>query len=285
KYAQELQSLVGRDSGFRGGLSSIFLSGELGSVQHYSVLLAGHKLNSDKVFQFLCHQVNIRTLIYMFAEERTQLFDSMIPIWAHDIYNLPADAKAEDLKRVYEKIKPDDSLMKDLKERMLDWNYELPSQKRKIRATLGLISTNMNDMCKQAVRIEDVMRTRKSRGNPEPFHIDHVLPQSKAKGNRIFHSIGNLTLLEPPANLAALDTHPSKKRDFYKQCSLVLTKTLCGYDLSIPAQTRKVKQLGKEIGSEKPNWDLDNWDDASVESRGTFIYEYFCQIAADCWKI
>lgn len=284
RYASDLKELVARSESFRGGLSSIYLSGELGSVQHYSVLLAGHKLKSDQTFQFLCHQVNIRTLVYMFAEERTQLFDSMIPGWANAVFNLPSEASIEELKKVFEGIKPSDSLLKDLKERMLDWNYLIPSQRKKIRATLGLLSYHLNESCGQRVRIEDVMRTRKSKGNPEPFVMDHVLPQAKSNKLSIFQTIGNLTLLEPVPNLSALDDDPTLKKDFYSQCGLFLTRSLNGFDVNVQTQTKVLTNLGKSLGQETPKWDLKNWNDSAVVSRGEFMYEYFCKIVESCWK-
>lgn len=284
EYAKTLKSLVARDVNYRGGLSSIYLAGELGSVQHYSVLLAGSKLSRDNVFQFLCHQVNLRTLIYMFAEERTQHFDNMVPKWAFKVHSLKSDATIEELKSVYEEFKPSDALMKDLKERMLDWNYNIASQKKKIRSVLGLLSQSLNEDCKQRIPIEDIMRTRKSKGHPEPYHIDHIFPKAKSSTEPLFQSIGNLTLLEPPANSSALDAEPINKSDYYKQCALILTRTLCGFDMNVQAQSKVVHDIGKTFGLDSANWNLGNWNEESIRNRGEFIFNYFSKLADTCWK-
>lgn len=283
-YAKTLKALVAREQNYRGGLSSIYLSGELGSVQHYSVLLAGQHLSKDDSFHFLCEQVNIRTLAYMFGEERTQSFDGMIPKWAHKVHQLKSDASIDELKNIYKEFKPSESLMRDLKDRMAEWNYLVASQKRKIRSMLGLLSTELNEACKQRVTIEGVMRTRKLKNHSEPFHIDHIHPQSKSKSESVYQTIGNLTLLEPPANLAALDTAPSNKKKYYQECNLVLTKTLNGFDLSIPNQAKVLQELLGDKDTKQTPWDLDNWGPESIGERVNFLYSYFVKISERYWK-
>lgn len=284
EYGLELRALVSRDSAHRGDLSEIYLAGEMGSVQHYSVLLAGMKLRKDASFTFLARQVNLRTLLYMLAEERTQLFDSMVPKWAHAIYELDENATIEDLKECYRNCaQPNDSVFADLKDRMSEWNYEVTSQRKKIRSVLGLLSKELNDLCRQDIPIEDVMRTRKARQKAMPYQIDHVLAKSTTK-EEIFHTIGNLVLLSPPDNLDASNASPKDKAPYYQNSALVLTRTLNGIQMDNKNQKSKVKSLLKELRIEGIPWNLETWKSTDVDNRADFYFRYLCHIIRSTYE-
>lgn len=279
KYAHDLKSLVLRDPGFRFPLSDIYLAGELGSVQHFSVLLAGTHLTNKETFQLLCRQVNFRTLLYMLAGEKTQLFDAMIPDWAAAVRALPENAsKAELIAQYNVNAKPDEKLFSSLKENMLEWDYT-SSSKKKIRSVLALLSVELNSLCNQAVRIEDAMRARRIAGESHAWEIEHVFPQSKDKDKAsLVQSIGNLVLLSSSDNNNLSADDPDKKVDHYKHSSLMLTKTLSGVAMPNTNQQSKIEDLLTSLEVESSNWDLSKWGDSSINARADFYHRYLVHI-------
>jgi len=277
KYSEALKYLVTRSSKFQFPLNELYLSGEMGSVQHYSVMLAGIHLNSGETFQALARQVNARTLLYMLAQERTQLFDALIPEWAHAVKELKPDSTKQDLAKVYlMHAQPDESVFDDLRERMFDWDYTNASQKKKIRAVLAYLSVHLNKECRVDVRIEDAMRSRKVAGESHPWEIEHVMPQSMDK-SRIYQTIGNLVLLSSSDNNDASGDAPHLKKEHYKACSLLLTRTLNDEPLANSKHNNKVEELFNSINISR-DWSLDSWDEESVESRTNLYFEYLKQV-------
>jgi hypothetical protein len=277
KYAHNLKSLVTRDGSFRFPLSEIYLSGELGSVQHYSVMLAGTHLTNKDTFQLLCRQVNFRTLLYMLAGEKTQAFDAMIPDWAAAVGALPENATKSDLVSKYKlHAKPEEKLFSSLKENMLEWDYTT-SSKKKIRSVLALLSVEMNALCSQAIRIEDAMRARKIAGESHAWEIEHVYPQSKDKSPMI-QSIGNLVLLSSSDNNNLSASEPAKKIEHYKHSSLILTKTLSGTTMPNSTQQSKVEELLHTLEIANDSWNLASWGENSIDSRADFYYRYLAHV-------
>jgi hypothetical protein len=274
EYAENLKFLVTRSTKFKFPLSDLYLAGELGSVQHYSVMLAGAHLTNADTYQLLARQVNLRTLLYMLAQERTQLFDAMIPDWAQQVRGMNPSASKQELKEIYiDTALPGESLFEDLKDRMLEWDYTNASQKKKIRAVLALLSVHLNSECKSDVRIEDAMRARRVTGESHPWEIEHVLPQAKDKTGA-FQTIGNLVLLSSVDNNDASANAPQLKKDHYDSCSLFLTRTLSNKQIANSLQASKVSDLLTALKVE-PAWDLENWDEESVALRTDFYIKYF----------
>ena len=272
-YAENLRAIVTRSSKFKFPLSDLYLAGELGSVQHYSVMLAGSHLTNADTYQTLAKQVNYRTLLYMLAQERTQLFDAMIPNWAHAVRGVNPSANKQELKDIYNEFAlPTDALFEDLRDRMTEWDYTNASQKKKIRSVLALLSVHLNCECKSDVRIEDAMRARKVAGESHPWEIEHVLPQSKDKLGT-FQTIGNLVLLSSVDNNDASANAPQLKKNHYDSCSLFLTRTLTNKPVSNTLQAEKISNLMKSLKLES-TWDLDNWDAESVKARTEFYFKY-----------
>jgi hypothetical protein len=272
-YAENLKSLVTRSAKYKFPLSDLYLAGELGSVQHYSIMLAGAHLTNQDTYQTLAKQVNMRTLLYMLAQERTQLFDQMIPDWAHAVRSVNPSASKQELKDIYKEFaEPSENLFDDLKDRLSEWDYTNASQKKKIRAVLALLSVHLNQECKVDVRIEDAMRARKVAGESHAWEIEHVLPQSKEKFGH-YQTIGNLVLLSSADNNDASSNAPELKKDHYDGCSLILTRTLTNKPLSNSLQAGKVADLYKNLGFEA-KWDLNSWDEDSVKCRTDFYFSY-----------
>lgn len=270
--AENLLNYVKREHPVHGALSEIYLSGELGSVQHYAVLLAGSRISDKKAFLHLLRQVNHRTLIYMLSKERTQAFDLMIPDWAHGVYKLGPSASIEAINSVYrDKALPDEERFEALALNMMKWRYTNAGDRKKIRAVLALMSAHFNQLCEKPMKVEDAMRTKRTRDN-QPWEIEHVLPQSMNKSDD-YQQIGNLVLLAPVDNREASNASPKEKKLHYNQSDLVLTKTLSDLALSNSAESAYSKLL-RELDLSKPVCSLDNWDVEAVKKRGDFYFRY-----------
>lgn len=284
EYASHLKSFVLREKEYKYSLSEIYLSGELGSVQHYSVMLAGVHLENKETFNQLCKQINLRTLLYMFAGEKTQLFDAMVPDWAHNVHALAPDATKADLNKVYETwALPDEKLFSSLRENMSEWDYTNASDKKKIRSVLALLSIELNAFCNKSLRIEDAMRARKVQHEMAPWEIDHIYPQSKNKVG-IYQTIGNLVLLSSADNNNASDDDPHDKKAHYSESSLILTQILATLNFANTKQTERVQNLISSLGIEKIEWQLKSWDEKSIESRLDFYHKYLCHVIKNVSK-
>ena len=274
--AKSLLSLVkGEHPDFQ-SIPEIFLASELGSVQHYSVLLAGSQISDEKAYRTLMSQVNYRTMLYMLSKERTQSFDLMVPEWANAVHALKAGATVDQLKEVYRNVAlPTDEIFYNLQMRMSEWLYGSAGDRKKMRAVLALLSTHLNNACGKPLKIQDAMRSSR-RAGMQPWQLEHIAPQSR-NTEPIWHGIGNLVLLAPTDNLEASDKDPSLKKLHYNQSELVLTKTLSDMPI-VNTSATKVSELYSKLGNFAPSWSLDSWDKKAIEARGEFYYKYLVHI-------
>ena len=274
--AKSLLNLVKGEHPEFQSVPEIFLAAELGSVQHYSVLLSGSQIKDEKAYRTLMNQVNYRTMLYMLSKERTQSFDLMVPDWANAVHDLKSNATVEELKNVYKDVAlPTDELFYNLKLRMSEWVYGSSSDRKKIRAVLALLSTHLNNACGKPLRIQDAMRSSR-RGGVQPWQLEHIAPQSR-NTDASWHGIGNLVLLAPTDNLEASDKDPSLKKLHYNQSELVLTKTLSDMAI-VNTSATKVSELYAKLENLAPTWSLDSWDAKAVEDRGDFYFKYLVHI-------
>ena len=270
--AEQLLTFVKREHPVHGNLSEIYLSGELGSVQHYAVLLAGSRISDKKAFLHLLRQVNARTLIYMYSKERTQAFDLMIPNWAHGVFSLGVNATVEGLNKVYKDFAlPAVERFEALNLNMMKWRYTNAGDRKKIRSVLALLSAHFNQLCEKQIKVEDAMRTRRTREG-QTWEIEHVLPQSINKTDE-YQQIGNLVLLAPVDNRDASNALPQDKKLHYNQSDLVLTKTLSDLSLSNTAESAYSKLL-TDLGMIKPLFNLEKWNIEAIKVRGEFYFNY-----------
>jgi hypothetical protein len=274
--AKSLLSLVkGEHPDFQ-SIPEIFLASELGSVQHYSVLLAGSQISDEKAYRTLMSQVNYRTMLYMLSKERTQSFDLMVPEWANAVHALKAGATVEQLKEVYRNVAlPTDEIFYNLQMRMSEWLYGSAGDRKKMRAVLALLSTHLNNACGKPLKIQDAMRSSR-RAGIQPWQLEHIAPQSR-NTEPIWHGIGNLVLLAPTDNLEASDKDPSLKKLHYNQSELVLTKTLSDMPI-VNTSATKVSELYSKLGNFAPSWSLDSWDKKAIDARGEFYYKYLVHV-------
>ena len=274
--AKSLLSLVKGEHPVFESIPEIFLASELGSVQHYSVLLAGSQISDEKAYRTLMSQVNYRTMLYMLSKERTQSFDLMVPEWANAVHSLKAGATVEQLKEVYRNVAiPTEEIFYNLQLRMSEWLYGSAGDRKKMRAVLALLSTHLNNACGKPLKIQDAMRSSR-RGGIQPWQLEHIAPQSR-NTEPIWHGIGNLVLLAPTDNLEASDKDPSLKKLHYNQSELVLTKTLSDMPI-VNTSATKVSELYSKLGNFAPSWSLDSWDKKAIDARGEFYYKYLVDI-------
>jgi hypothetical protein len=160
---------------------------------------------------------------------------------------------------------------------MGEWDYTTASQKKKIRAVLATLSVDLNNICKVEVKIEDAMRARRVQGENHPWEIEHVSPQSKNRG-AIYQSIGNLVLLSSADNNDLSANAPHLKKDHYNKCSLFLTTTLTDKDVPNSNQAERIANLFTTLGVLEKNWNLDSWDEQSINARTDFYHKYLVHI-------
>jgi len=276
--ADFLAKLADNSSQQHGAIPQIFLSAELGSVQHYPVLLAGSNIKNKDVFTRLADQVNTRTMFYVLGKERTASFESLVPAWAHAVSELGSDATIQDLNAVFqEHAMPPNDLYENLEAQFRKWDYRNASDRKKIRAVLAYLSGHLDHACGKELKIQDAMRTRRLRGQKFGWDLDHVLPQDLEK-EMPFQSIGNLVLLTPDDNREASNKTPDKKDIWYNQCHLVLTKSLSDLSRLTPAHRAKLEELFKELHIDQSKLSLETWGKDSISERTSFYFKYFKSI-------
>lgn len=278
KYALMLQQLVTRNHPIHGSVSEIFLLGELGSIQHYSVLLAGADIENKDSFHFLARQVNLRTLLYILGRGRTQEFDLMIPKWAHAVYELGPKATKSQLVQVYKDFAtPKEEDFQKLSSEMEKWDYLVSSELKRIRAVLAFLSSELNSLCNIPIKFEDTMRTRKIKGEAHAWEVEHIQPKSIPNGLPV-NSIGNLVLLAPPDNNDLSNKEPIVKVKHYEKCLLQITSLVSGQENYNKIFDGKIAKLLQVLEVDPTKWDLKNWDLNAIEARKGFYFKYLSQL-------
>jgi len=258
-----------------GPLDDIYAAAEMGSVQHFPVLLAGAHLAKEDVFLHLAQQVNARTLLYILGKERNPIFEAMIPTWTYSVSKLATDASIADVDRVFKACAtPSQALWENLDSQIKSWRYTNASDRKKIRAVLAYLSVHLDSALGKIVKFEATMQTRKPKGAKHGWDIEHVMPQKLNKADA-FQQIGNLVLLHPNDNRAASDDHPSAKETYYNQCELALTKSISELSNLTEGTKKKVESLYNDLAIQLDGLALADWNAAAVTERTTFYSKYF----------
>ncbi len=261
-----------------GDLKEIYLAAELGSVQHFAVLLAGYDIESEDVFRHLASQVNARTMLYILGKERTQTFESLVPIWAKKISDLGPEATIASVNAVFKDCAlPAEELWQNLESQVLAWSYQNATEKRKIRSVIAYLSSHLDKKRKKPLSIVDAMRTTKKPGETAGWDLDHVMPQ-KIDKSKEFQKIGNLVLLCPRDNRSMKDADPSLKGSWYNQCEIGLTKTLSDVSKLNDADQKIMNDLFDKFSVNSALIDLNNWTQSAVLERSKFYSSYFKEV-------
>ena len=249
---------------------------ELNSVQHYSVLLAGMHLEKPETMHKLGLQVANRALLYIFAQERTQSFETIVPAWANAVLNLPKDADPSALDSIYhtkafQAENPVELLESALKENIRAWSYENASDRKRIRALFALLNLELS---KHFSAVE-LMRTRRLPSENHGWDIDHIMAKSLVQEKWV-HRIGNLTLLSPPDNRWAGTIKPIEKinQNYYNQSDVFITKSCDLLDKLNPVMRTQIQEALDEANVEI-NYTIDtSWGEAGVDARTEFFVDW-----------
>ncbi len=247
----------------------------LGGTQHLPLLLAGTHLESSS-FEYLSELVNARTVIYQLSLERTQDFESLVPVWAKKISNLSQNAtKAElDTAAIEANACLDSSEVTTLKSYLSTLTYL--KQKKKVRLVLAVIAKEYQHRISQ----DDLSLSQFLLGyqstSRRGFDIDHIHPQSRIPENAngidnttLYHGLGNLVLVNGRQR-DYQDQLPIAKASIYKEGSL-LSKSLTELDAS--ADQRTLEEWAR-IQNFIP-YSLGNWNKEIIEKRRDFIINEF----------
>jgi len=253
---------------------------ELNSVQHYSVLLGGLHFEKAETQAKLSRQVAARSLLYIFAQERTQMFESIVPAWANAIKKMPKDADPDDLDQIYrEKAfvteNPGDVLEANMRNNIASWSYENASDKKRIRSLFALLNLELN----LHFNAPELLRTRKKPGERIGWDLDHIMPKSLI-AEKWVHKIGNLTLLAPNENKWANNTPPINKisENLYSSSQVYLTKICDDLGKQTPLERANIQEVLSEAGV-SINYTIDtNWDEQSTAARTQFFIDWACHV-------
>lgn len=259
---------------------------ELNSVQHYSVLLAGMHFEKPETLQRLGLQVANRALLYIFAQERTQSFETIIPAWANAVLKLPKDTEPADLDIVYKTTafqadNPVDLLESALQANIRSWTYENASDRKRIRALFALLNLEVS----KHFSAVDLMRTRRLPSEKNGWDIDHIMPKSLVQEKWV-HRIGNLTPLSPPDNRWAGTIKPIEKIDqnFYNQSLVALTKVCDNLDRQSPVIRAQIQDALDEA-KVQINYTVDtNWGESGVDARTEFFVQWATHVLVTRFK-
>jgi hypothetical protein len=257
-------------------LEEIFLAAELGSVQHFPVLLAGYDIEDPAVFRHLAKQVNARTVMYILGRERTQAFESLVPKWGKGVSDLGKNATINQLSDLFAEVAaPSEGLYANLRDQVLGWKYTNSTERKKLRAVIAFLSVDLNRQVGADVTMREAMRTRRLRGEQHGWDLEHIMPQNEDPSPE-FQTIGNLCLLAPPDNRSASKKLPHEKDDenYYNQCMLALTKSVGKLDALVPATRAAIEGLFASLGADKSKMQLTDWDAKAVKARSDFYLEY-----------
>ena len=286
-FATSLVNYIKHKHVRHGDLPLLLPSQMLGSVQHFPVLLAGDAIASKESFTRLYHQVASRTLLYVLSKERPPEFESYIPKWAGAVRKAGKAVTPEELDAIYNEFAfgsletaavTKEKLINNLHLQMDSWRVGNSADKKKIRASLAVMSWWLDQLCEKTFPdIDDFFKTRKTKNKGWDIeHIAAVAYENEHINLDQKHSIGNLALLSPLDQRGAKNAPPSDKLAIYTQSVLVLSKTVTGESL-----TPRMNKVRDEIYSAcqiEPAWSLATWDSKAINARQEFYKSFMTAI-------
>ena len=253
----------------------------LGGTQHLPLLLAGTHLNSDS-FDHLSLLVNARTVIYQLSLERTQDFESLVPVWAKRISKLPADASQEQIEKTafYANACLNIAEVSNFRTYLSTLTYL--KQKKKVKLVLATLAKEyqhrilQDDLTLSQFLMGYQATTRRG------FDIDHIHPQSKipadsegTDNSTLYHGLGNLVIVNGRQR-DYQDQLPVNKKPIYKEGSLI-AKSLTELDRTADLRTQE-EWARIQVGVP---YSLENWSSAVIATRRDFIISEFISFMPD----
>lgn len=253
----------------------------LGGTQHLPLLLAGTHLSQDS-FAYLCQLVNARTITYVLSLERTQDFESLVPVWAKKISGLPHDASIEQIERTALEANACLSAAQVTNFKAYLSTLTYLKQKKKVKLILAMIAKEYQKRISQDDLTLSQFLSGFQASTRRGFDIDHIHPQSRIPADSegednltLYHGLGNLVLVNGRQR-DYQDQMPINKVPIYKEGSL-LSKSLTEFDDSADART---KEEWKRIQNSVP-YSLPNWGAEVIEKRRDFLIGEFIVILPD----
>lgn len=255
-----------------GHLPELVFPKELNSIQQYPILMAARNIQDKEVFRRVVKQIANRTSFYTLSAERTQDFESLVPRWAHAIEKEGPRltlAKADEIYIQHAHITSEG--FSRLEGVMRELNYKSSGDRAKIRAILAhlswILDSRIGKHPTSNTNIEDYFVSKKQKNGPTIWHIDHISPSQGIGKESPLHGLGNLTLLYPVDNHSLGNKKPSAKATHYSQNPIYLTKSLTDMSQLIPKEKTKIEKYFAEAGVKKIEWDLESWDENSINAR------------------
>jgi hypothetical protein len=253
---------------------------ELNSVQHYSVLLAALHFEKAETILKLSRQVVARSLLYIFSQERTQTFETIIPAWANAISLMSKTADPDDLDEIYRTNafvpeNPITVLEANMRTNMASWSWENASDKKRIRALFALLNLELD----LHFNAPELLRTRRKPGELTGWELDHIMPKSLIDEKWV-HRLGNLTLLAPNENNWADNTPPINKitENLYSNSDVFLTKICDDLAKRNPLERARILEVLGEAGV-SIDYKIDtNWDEEATAVRTQFLIDWACHV-------
>ena len=283
-FTKELKRLADEGSTVYGGseVESLFASQYLGVVQHFPLILAGTYIQNKEAKVYFFNQIGTRAALAALSKEFPPQLESIFPTWANEVYSARESLTVSDLKSLYKELafkstrtggsseKYEADRRASLLEQIDEWKFGTGSQKRKIRASLALMSWWTDRACK-AENEWTVSHYFNSKGKTA-WDVDHVGATAwQESSDEILDkdSIGNLVLLEGRSNKKAQAKSPEKKKEEYRDCSIILTKRLL-LDPLAPKHNEPLIKIEKQCGISDYEWKLEDWSVDSLNSHQNY---------------
>jgi len=244
--------------------------------QFISVLMAGHGLAN---FDYLADLVDRRFVAYVYAKERTATFDSVMASWSKKVLSLEPTATCEEILNVSREASgfTIDGLDSMIRSGIETLSYSKKSHAKRIRYVLALVSRYLDSEARTGdwgKPITEYLTT--VRGSTPGMDMDHILGQTyleneSQESQRIFNSVGALTLVFSSDHRQDTRTRPIEKLNMYKRSRYVFTQSLAPLD---GGESGSVTTVINQIRTELPV-DLAHWNEEIVQHRTKFIVDTF----------
>jgi len=244
--------------------------------QFISVLMAGHGLEN---FYYLADLVDRRFVAYVYAKERTATFDSVMASWSKKVLSLEPSATCEEILNVSREASgfTIDGLDSMIRSGIETLSYSKKSHAKRLRYVLAQVSRYLDSEARTGdwgKPITEYLTT--VRGSTPGIDMDHILGQTyleneSQESQRIFNSVGALTLVFSSDHRQDTRTRPIEKLNMYKRSRYVFTQSLAPID---GGESGSVTTVINQIRTELPV-DLAHWNEEIVQRRTKFIVDTF----------
>lgn len=255
-----------------------------GFTQNHGVKLAGSRLSAAG-FEHLSKRLEARAILSLFANERSQSYEKLVPEMASAIQNLANQNSVATSEEIDAALNFDKQKMQLLFQQAFPnfWSLSYdgtPGVKKRIRYVLARINYELNKMgAHENISLKDFLTTSKTEGESviPGFDIDHIESQLIGSANEFNHSLGNLTLLHSADNQSAGGGEPLSKQVVYGHSKCHLTKSLTRNFPQTPQIEQIVSGLRVAVIDDEEPWGIEK-----MQLRHKLYFDlFFGYLAAD----